>query len=214
MVPRIKVLVVDDQEMVRTALCAVIDRRPDLQVVGSATDGGSAVSAATELHPDVVLMDVRMPGMDGVTATVRILRAWPHPSAPPAVLMLTTFDLDVYVHGALRAGARGFLLKNSSPDQLTEAIRAAATPDGAALSPAVTQRLIRTFAALPPSLVDDAPTEPSALAQLTTREREVLGLLAEGLSNAEIADGLGLSESNVKSRVNRILSRLGVRNRV
>ncbi|MFF5207228.1 response regulator [Streptosporangium sp. NPDC000396] len=215
----VRVLVADDQELVRAALRAMLDRRADLQVVGEAVDGEQAVAVSFELRPDVVLMDVRMPGLTGVEATRRIVGDWPHPGPRPRVLMLTTFDLDEYVHASLRAGAGGFVLKNSSPDQLAEAVRVVAAGE-AMLAPSVTQRLIGTFAALPPALLDpplDSGTGPdraNPLGVLTRRELEVLLLVARGLSNAQIARSLELSEAGVKSRVNRILTRLGLENRV
>ncbi|MFF8897175.1 response regulator [Streptomyces lydicus] len=228
----VRVLLADDQEMVRTALRLVIDRREDLSVVGESADGEQAVSHAIELRPDVVLMDVRMPGMTGVEATRRLTTSWPGPGPVPRVLVLTTFDLDEYVHAALRAGAAGFLLKNSPPDQLTHAIRTAAAGE-AVLAPSVTRRLIDTVTALPAALLPHAPVPPDpapgegrqedgldrpatqgVLNALTERELHVLVLVARGMSNARIAAALGLSEGNVKSRVNRILTRLGLENRV
>ncbi|GAA4609773.1 response regulator transcription factor [Actinoallomurus liliacearum] len=213
----IRVLLADDQEMVRAALRAVIDRREDLCVVGEAADGDQAVDAASRLRPDVVVMDVRMPGTTGVEATGRIRAEWPHEDAPPRVLVLTTFDLDEYVHAALRAGASGFLLKNSPPDQLAHAIRVVAGGE-AMLAPSVTHRLIDAFAALPAGLLPGTPAPASdrrePIDALTEREREVLILVARGLSNLQIADALGLTQANVKSRVNRILTRLGLDNRV
>jgi len=213
----IRVLVVDDQEMIRAALSLIIDRRDDLRVVGVAADGEAAVRAALDLRPDVIVMDVRMPGMNGVEATQLLHESWPA-GDPPRVLVLTTFDLDEYVHAALRAGARGFLLKNSSPDQLADGIRAVAAGE-AMLAPTVTQRLIHAFTALPPALLPPAgqrhePAADDPLEALTDRERDVLVLIARGLSNAQIADQLGLAETNVKSRVRRILNRLGLDNRV
>lgn len=213
----IHVLLADDQEMVRAALRAVIDRRDDLCVVGEAADGGRAVDAAFRLRPDVVVMDVRMPGMTGVEATRRILTDWPHHSPPPRVLVLTTFDLDEYVHSALRAGACGFLLKNSPPGELAHAIRVVAGGE-AMLAPSVTHRLINAFAALPIGLVagtsDPAPGRHELIDSLTERELQVLILVARGLPNQQIADALGLTQANVKSRVNRVLTRLGLDNRV
>ncbi|WP_327406062.1 response regulator transcription factor [Streptomyces sp. NBC_01288] len=215
----VRVLVVDDQEIVRTALRLVIDRREGLSVVGEAADGEQAVARAVELRPDVVLMDVRMPGTTGVEATRRIVRDWPGPGPAPRVVVLTTFDLDEYVHAALRAGADGFLLKNSHPDQLARAIRAAADGE-AVLAPSVTRRLIDTLSALPTALLPDTPApapgpDERALTELLTeRELQVLVLVARGLSNSRIASALGLSEANVKSRVNRVLTRLGLDNRV
>ncbi|MYT27662.1 MULTISPECIES: response regulator transcription factor [unclassified Streptomyces] len=213
----IRVLLADDQEMVRDALRAVIDRRADFEVVGAAADGAEAVALAADLRPDVVVMDVRMPGMNGVEATRRLRADWPHPGPPPRVLVLTTFDLDEYVHAALRAGAGGFLLKNSPPDQLVHALRVVA--DGEAmLAPSVTHRLIGAFTALPAGLLPGAPPRRDAAARLldtlTARELEVLVLVARGRSNLQIGEDLGLSRPTVKSRVNRILTRLGLDNRV
>lgn len=225
----VRVLLADDQEMVRTALRLVINRREDLSVVGESADGEQAVAHAIGLQPDVVLMDVRMPGVTGVEATRRITTGWPGPGEAPRVLVLTTFDLDEYVHAALRAGAAGFLLKNSPPDQLAQAIRAAADGE-AVLAPSVTRRLIDTVTALPAALLPNAPVHPDPapreggpsdgpdglgmLNALTARELQVLVLIAQGMSNISIATALGLSEGNVKSRVNRILTRLGLENRV
>ncbi|MFI9782813.1 response regulator [Kitasatospora sp. NPDC051984] len=212
----VRVLVVDDQEIVRTALRLVIDRREGLTVVGEAADGGRAFALAVELRPDVVLMDIRMPGTTGIEATRRITTEWPGPEPAPRVLLLTTFDLDEYVHEALRAGAHGFLLKNSAPEQLARAIRATAAGESV-LAPSVTRRLIDTLTALPPALLptlDDALVKTPSVELLTERELQVLVLVARGLSNARIGDALGLSEANVKSRVNRILGRLGLENRV
>ncbi|MYS91015.1 response regulator [Streptomyces sp. SID5464] len=205
-----RVLTVDDQELVRTALRAML-RRTDVEVVGEAADGARAVEAAYELCPDVVLMDVRMPGMTGVEATARILQGWPHPGPRPRVLVLTTFDLDEYVHAALRAGASGFLLKNTTPELLVEAIGVVAAGE-AMLAPTVTRRLIRAFSDLPPPLVSGGLGDP--LDVLTRRERDVAELVARGLPNARIAGSLGLTEAGVKSTVNRILTRLGLENRV
>uniref|UniRef100_A0AAU2UY56 Response regulator transcription factor n=1 Tax=Streptomyces sp. NBC_00003 TaxID=2903608 RepID=A0AAU2UY56_9ACTN len=213
----IRVLIVDDQEMVRTGLRLVVDRREDLSVVGEAADGEQAVARAVELRPDVVLMDVRMPGTTGVEATRRITTCWPGPGPAPRVLVLTTFDLDEYVHAALRAGAVGFLLKNSPPELLAQAIRSTANGE-AVLAPSVTRRLIDTVTALPAALMPNAPApaprEGELADLLTERELQVLVLVARGLSNAQIASALDLSEGNVKSRVNRILTRLGLENRV
>ncbi|MFI1071781.1 response regulator [Streptomyces puniciscabiei] len=209
----VRVLVVDDQEIVRTALRLVIDRREGLSVIGEAGDGEEAVALAVALRPDVVLMDVRMPGTTGVEATRRIAREWPGPGPVPRVLVLTTFDLDEYVHAALRAGAVGFLLKNSRPEQLAAALRAAADGEPV-LAPTVTRRLIDTVTGLPPALLPAAAAPVPADVSLTEREIQVLVLVARGLSNARIAADLGLSEATVKSRVNRILTRLGLENRV
>ncbi|RFS83483.1 DNA-binding response regulator [Actinomadura spongiicola] len=213
----VHVLLVDDQDMVRAALRAVIDRRDGLHVVGDAADGESGVADAWRLRPDVVVMDVRLPGMTGVEATRRILTDWPHPGPPPRVLMLTTFDLDEYVHAALRAGAAGFLLKNSPPDQLAHAIRVVADGESM-LAPSVTKRLIDAFSALPPGVVDGAPRAtprlPGPLGRLSERELQVFVHVARGLSNAQIAAELGLTEANVKSRINRAFTKLGLVNRV
>ena len=224
MTPPVRVLTVDDQELVRTALRMMLRRRADVEVVGEAADGARAVEAAYELRPDVVVMDVRMPGMTGVEATARILQGWPHPGPRPRVLVLTTFDLDEYVHAALRAGASGFLLKNTTPELLAEAIGVVAAGE-AMLAPTVTRRLIRAFSDLPPPLLSGVTPRPSPadgppggpgdpLGVLTRRERDVAELVARGLSNARIAGSLGLSEAGVKSTVNRILTRLGLENRV
>ncbi|MFH9068887.1 response regulator [Streptomyces alboflavus] len=216
----VRVLTVDDQELVRTALRAML-RRTEVDVVGEAADGERAVEAAFALRPDVILMDVRMPGMTGVEATRRILDGWPHPGPRPRVLMLTTFDLDEYVHAALRAGASGFLLKNTTPQALLEAIGVVAAGE-AMLAPTVTRRLIRAFSDLPPPLLPGAacpgPGQGTGadgpLGALTAREREVARLVAQGLSNARIGAALGLAQPAVKSTVNRILTRLGLENRV
>ncbi|MBD2891215.1 Transcriptional regulatory protein DegU [Actinomadura sp. RB99] len=209
----VRVLLADDQEMVRAALRVVIDRRDGLAVVGEAADGAEAVAEAARLRPDVVVMDVRMPGVSGVEATRRIMTGPWEGGARPRVLVLTTFDLDEYVYAALRAGASGFLLKNSPIDQLEHAIRVVAAGE-AMLAPSVTRRLVTAFAAAPPDPAPPAPAAPGRLDGLTGREREVLLLVARGLPNARIAEVLGLSEANVKSRVNRILARLGLENRV
>ncbi|MFD9515520.1 response regulator [Streptomyces mirabilis] len=213
----VRVLLVDDQEMVRTGLRLIIDRREGLSVVGEAADGEQAVARAVELRPDVVLMDVRMPGTTGVEATLRITTRWPGPGPAPRVLVLTTFDLDEYVHAALRAGAAGFLLKNSPPDQLAQAIRSTSIGE-TVLAQSVTRRLIDTVTALPAALLPNTPApalhEGELTDLLTERELQVLVLVAQGLSNAQIASALDLSEGNVKSRVNRILTRLGLENRV
>ncbi|MFF3667192.1 response regulator [Microtetraspora malaysiensis] len=199
----IRVLVADDQGMVRTGFTAFLSAQPDIDVVGEAADGEEAVRRVAELSPDVVLMDVRMPVLDGLQATRRILSSG---GRPPKVLILTTFDLDDYVYEALRAGASGFLLKDASAGQLAEAVRVVA--DGEALlAPSVTRRLISEFARL-------GPRRPRAtLDGVTEREAEVLTLVAHGLSNQEIAERLVLSEQTVKTHVGRVLAKLGLRDR-
>jgi DNA-binding NarL/FixJ family response regulator len=202
----IRVVVVDDQELVRSGFCVILDAADGITVVGEAGNGEAAVAAVAAQHPDVVLMDIRMPGMDGLEATRLITRDL---SAPPKVVMLTTFDLDDYVYEALRAGASGFLLKDSPRHDLIAAIRAAAAGD-ALLAPSVTRRLIEAFARRPP----EATPSPSQLASLTARERDVLLLLARGRSNAEIAVALFVSEATVKTHVGNVLAKLGLRDRV
>jgi DNA-binding NarL/FixJ family response regulator len=201
----IRVLVVDDQELVRSGFCVILDAADGIAVVGEAANGEAAISAAAAHHPDVVLMDIRMPGMDGLEATRLLTRASP----APKVVMLTTFDLDEYVYEALRAGASGFLLKDSPRADLIAAVRVAAAGD-AMLAPSVTRRLIEVFALRPP---ETAPA-PSRLASLTAREREVLVLLARGGSNTEIASALFVSEATVKTHVGNLLTKLGLRDRV
>jgi DNA-binding NarL/FixJ family response regulator len=202
----IRVLVVDDQELVRSGFCVILDAVEGITVVGEAADGQAAVAAVAARQPDVVLMDIRMPGMDGLEATRLITSG---SSAAPKVVMLTTFDLDDYVYEALRAGASGFLLKDSPRRDLIAAVRAAAAGD-ALLAPSVTRRLIEVFARKPPEI---APS-PSRLASLTARERDVLLMLARGHSNAEIAAALFVSAATVKSHVSNLLTKLGLRDRV
>ncbi|WP_346433767.1 response regulator transcription factor [Nonomuraea composti] len=211
--PPLRIVLADDQAVVRTALRMVIERRADLRVVSEAADGAQAVAAAFEHRPDVVVMDVRMPGMTGVDATRAITRQWPHADPHPQVLILTTFDLDEYVHAALRAGAAGFLLKNSRPDQLAEAIRTVAEGESI-LSPSTTRRLIETFTCSAVAGPGATTGEADLVDRLTERERDVLILLAKGHTNPEIAEALGLTETSVRSRVNRILTRLRLDNRV
>jgi DNA-binding NarL/FixJ family response regulator len=201
----IRVVLADDESLVRTGFRMILKTEPDIDVVGEAADGHQAVDAARRLRPDVVVMDVRMPHLDGLEATRRILSA---PDAATRVLMLTTFDLDEYVYDALRAGASGFLLKDAPADQLLAAIRSVAE-GGALLAPTVTRRLIEEFARRPP---ESAPA-PEAVAELTARERSVLVLLARGLSNAEVAAELVLGEATIKTHVARVLSKLGLRDR-
>ena len=203
----IRVLIVDDQELVRTGFRLFLETQPGLAVVGEAGDGEEAIERVRELRPDVVLMDIRMPTMDGVEATARLTSGAIEPA--PRVLVLTTFDLDEYVFGALRAGAAGFLLKDAPRERLIEAIRVVHSGE-ALLSPSITRRLIEDFAAR------SDPIEPAAavLAELTPREREVLVLVAHGLSNAEIAARLVVTEATVKSHVGAVLLKLGLRDRV
>jgi DNA-binding NarL/FixJ family response regulator len=200
-----RVLLVDDQEMVRAGLRMILEAN-DVDVVGEAGDGRAAIDAAQRLRPDVVLMDVRMPVLDGLEAT-ELLVPQGH-----RVLILTTFDLDEYVYRALRAGASGFVVKDAKPAELVQAVRVVAAGD-ALLSPSVTRRLIAEFASGPRGGAADRELA-TRLAQLTEREREVLGLLARGLSNAEIGSQLFLGESTIKSHVSSILLKLGVRDRV
>jgi DNA-binding NarL/FixJ family response regulator len=200
------VLVADDQALVRAGFRVLIDSAPDLEVVGEAADGSEAVLAVEATHPDVVLMDVRMPVTDGLEATRRIM------SSPRAktthVLILTTFDLDEYVYDALRAGASGFLLKDAPPEELLNAIRVVATGD-ALIAPSVTRRLIAEFAARP----GVSSTQSAVLDTLTDREREVLALVARGRSNSELSDELHMSVATAKTHVGRLLSKLGARDR-
>jgi DNA-binding NarL/FixJ family response regulator len=204
-----RLLLADDQELMRMGFRMVIDTQEDLEIVGEASNGAEAVEATHRLDPDVVLMDVRMPEMDGVQATRLIAES----DSNARVIILTTFDLDEYVYAALRAGASGFLLKDAPPDQLLLAIRAVANGD-AVVAPSVTRRLLETYAHRLPAADLSAGDEDERLELLTSREREVLLLLARSLSNAEIAQRLVLSEATVKSHVGRILAKLGLRDRV
>ena len=201
----IRVLVADDQALVRGGLVAILDAQDDIEVVGEAADGGAAVEEALRLRPDVVLMDVRMPNVDGIEATRRLAA---HAGAPP-VLVLTTFDLDEYVYESLRAGAGGFLLKDAPPERLANAVRTIAAGESL-LAPAVTRRLVERFVRRPPP--DTARRE--TFAELTKRELDVVLLVARGLANAEIAGELFLSEATVKTHLTRILAKLGLRDRV
>ncbi len=201
----IRVVLVDDQAMVRTGLRMVLAAEPDIEVVGEAADGAAGVRLVTETAPDVVLLDIRMPGMDGLEAARRIIAA----DLPTRVVVLTTFDEDEYVAVALRAGVSGFLLKVAPPEDLVVAVRTVAAGQGL-LDPAVTLRVIESFAAAPAP----DPIRAAALGQLTDRETDVLALLAAGLTNAEIAARLYLGEATVKTHVSRLLLKLGLRDRV
>jgi DNA-binding NarL/FixJ family response regulator len=197
------IVVADDHEVVRAGFAALLDTQPDFTVLGTAADGAEAVRTCRELRPDVVLMDVRMPGTDGIEATRQLALA----DQAPRVLILTTFDLDEYVFDALRAGASGFLLKDVTAEQLFAGVRVVASGD-ALLTPGVTRRLISEFARIRPPA---AP--PPTLANLTPRETEVLRLVAEGLSNTEIAARLVVTEDTIKTHVSRLLAKLGLRDR-
>ncbi|WP_416484459.1 response regulator [Streptomyces sp. CL12] len=201
----IRVLIADDQEMVRQGFTVLLDAQPGIEVVGQAVDGREAITRSAELSPDVVLMDIRMPELGGIQATEHIAVAQP----AVKVLVLTTFDLDEYVYDALRAGASGFLLKDASADKLAEAVRVVAGGD-ALLAPGVTRRLIAEF-----SRLHGGRRSPGhrRVGDLTERETEVLALIAQGLSNAEIADRLVVAEQTVKTHVGRILVKLGLRDR-
>ena len=201
----IRVVVVDDQEIVRAGFAALLGTQADFSVVGTAADGEEAVEVCRTGRPHVVLMDVRMPVMDGIEATRRVTADG---KRTPRVIVLTTFDLDEYVYDALGAGASGFLLKDVRAEMLFDAVRVVAAGD-ALLAPTVTRRLVSEFARLRPTL----PNRPDALAELTPRETEVLRLVAEGLSNGEIAERLVVSDETVKTHVSRILTKLGVRDR-
>ena len=202
----IRVLVADDQDLVRIGLRMILDAQPDIEVVGEASDGRTAVNLARELQPDVCLFDIRMPELDGIEAVRQL--AGPGVNEPMAIVVITTFDLDEYVHAALKAGARGFLLKDAGPDLLAQAIRAAASGE-ALIAPSVTARLLETFAELPSATPPRQPLEP-----LTQREEQVILTVASGRTNAEIADTLHISLSTVKTHLASLMQKLGARNRV
>jgi DNA-binding NarL/FixJ family response regulator len=205
----VSVLVVDDQAMVRAGFSAILDAQADIRVLGQAADGAEAIAQARRLRPDVVLMDVRMPNLNGIEATRELVnpsRGEPH---VPRVLVLTTFDADDYVYDALAAGASGFLLKDALPDELVQAVRVVAAGD-ALLAPSVTRRLLERFASQRPT----APHKVQSLRGLTEREREILVLIGRGRSNSEIAAELFIAEQTVKTHVSRIFTKLGVRDRV
>ena len=202
----IRVLVADDQDIVRAGLTMILDAQPDIEVVGEAADGREAVALARELRPDVCLFDIRMPEVDGIEATRQL--AGPDVDDPLAVIVITTFDLDEYVHGALKAGARGFLLKDAGPELLTQAVHAAGKGD-ALIAPSITARLLAAFADTHPGQLQAQPTEP-----LTSREEEVLIPVAQGWTNHEIADDLHISISTVKTHLASLMRKLNARNRV
>jgi DNA-binding NarL/FixJ family response regulator len=203
----IRVLIADDQEIVRTGLRMILDAQPDIEVVGEAVDGRDALDLARRLRPDVCLFDIRMPELDGIELTRRL--AGPDAADPLAIVVITTFDRDEYVHGALKAGARGFLLKDSGPELLAQAMRSAAKGD-ALIAPSVTARLLATFSEGASSR--EPPAQP--LDPLTDREEEVLVTVARGRTNAEIADDLCISLSTVKTHLASLMQKLGARNRV
>ena len=202
----VRVVIADDQELVRTGFRMILDAEPDIEIVGEATNGREAIALARELRPNAILMDIRMPEMDGIEATRRVVAADGDP--PTRVLMLTTFDLDEYVFDALRAGASGFLLKDVPAAQLAAGVRMVAAGD-ALLAPTITRRLIEEFAASAP-----ADTSVPGLDELTPRELEVFKLVAKGMTNAEIAAELVIGETTVKTHVTRLLMKLGLRDRV
>jgi DNA-binding NarL/FixJ family response regulator len=202
------VLIADDQALVRVGLRKILEAEPEISVVGEASDGEDAVTEARRLRPEIVLMDIRMPVLDGIEATRRIVRG--EPGAGARVLILTTFGLDGYVYDALRAGASGFMLKDAPPEEIAAAVRIVANGE-ALLAPAITRAVIEEFARQQPTT---APVTPPAVAELTPREREVLDLLARGLSNPEICKQLVISEATTKTHVARILQKLDLRDRV
>jgi DNA-binding NarL/FixJ family response regulator len=201
----ISILITDDQDLVREGLRMLLNAEPDLRVAGEAADGSQALAQARKLDPDVILMDVRMPGMDGIQATAQLVRG----GSRARILMLTTFNIDQYVYHAMKAGASGFLLKNASREQLTSAVRTVAAGE-TLLAPAITRRLIEDFCSGP------APSTPadSATGHLSQRELDVTRLVAQGMSNAEIAARLYLSETTIKSHIAHTLAKLGLRDRV
>jgi DNA-binding NarL/FixJ family response regulator len=201
----IRVLVVDDEPLVRSGVRMILEGEHDIEIVGEAADGHEALEQAHALTPDIVMLDIRMPGLDGIETTRRLLE---RKHALPRILILTTFDLDEYVYEAMKAGASGFLLKNVPPAKLVDAVRAVAEGD-ALLAPAITRRMIERFVQRAPA----GAGRPAQLAELTKRELDVLRLIARGLSNAEIGKALFLSEATVKSHVNRMLSKLDLRDR-
>jgi DNA-binding NarL/FixJ family response regulator len=203
----IRILIADDHELVRSGLRAMLDTQDDLEVVGEAADGTAAIEEALTLRPDVIVMDIRMPRLDGIEATRRILAQG---TPPPRILVLTTFDLDEYVWEALRAGAGGFLLKDAAPPQIAEAVRTVASGESI-VAPAVTRRLVERFVRTP---LSGTSAQGARFAELTERELEVVVLVARGLSNREIAARLFLSEATVKTHVTRVLAKLGLRDRV
>lgn len=203
----VRVLIVDDQALVRAGFRVLVESSTEFEVVGEATNGAEAVSMSAELQPDVVLMDIRMPVMDGLEATRQLLSA-DAGTAAPKVLVLTTFDADEYVYEALRAGASGFLLKDTEPERLLDAIKVVAAGE-ALLAPSVTRRLIREFASRP----EIRQAHPDALSALTDREREVMALVAQGLSNDEIAARLFISPTTAKTHVSRVMMKAGARDR-
>ncbi|MEO3814478.1 response regulator transcription factor [Sphaerisporangium sp. B11E5] len=207
----IRVLLVDDQPLLRTGFRLILEAEPDITVVGEAGNGSTAMDQSRALLPDVVLMDIRMPGVDGIDATRRIVRDAAPGAHVPRVLVLTTFDLDEYIVEALRAGASGFLLKDVPPDELVQAIRVVAAGD-AIVAPSVTRRLLDKFAQRLPSAHQQAT--PARVGRLTERELEVLRLIARGMSNAEIAAELVVSETTVKTHVGNVLTKLSLRDRV
>ncbi len=202
----IRVLIADDQDIIRAGLATILNGQPDIDVVGQAADGREAVALAQQLRPDVCLFDIRMPHLDGVAATRQL--AGPDIAEPMAVVVITTFDTDEYVHGALKAGARGFLLKDAGPDLLVQAIHAAAAGD-ALIAPSITARLLEEFSTTQQSATPTQPIDP-----LTEREEEVLLTVAKGRTNAEIADDLYISLSTVKTHLASLMNKLGARNRV